>query len=439
MSGYYLPILQPWETVYGWCSTVSKMASHTNDRVSAGLLLGAAHANRQHDIPSRLGYLLSQLPGSLPSANDCLREHTLAGYYMPFIQDGRRTELVQSLLISDSQFSRRGLLQWSRTLRVKTPLKYCVECVASDLHKIGRPLWITAHQFPTTRVCLVHRTLLLEVVSHRNSWTLPGDEEGTADSWHQNIDFAVVLASIGGELPSISTISGPGIRAEAIQRLKDLGVIISGKGVSHQMLEKWFQSTEAGRFCAAAPGPPFSLLARGEWIPSLLWRRHSMSAIRWVIFWSALSWTRAASAAKAFTAASRGSATDIQGQHLLFGSASDYLPAPSIVYAAFDEANSYQEAMKMLGASRGRLVRWLEDDPSLRKRWRSRLRDQRLEPVIDRLRNRIKAEPLVSRDKFVRQNSSDFKWLKDHFPDTHYELLKGLPARLQAQAVLFRP
>lgn len=54
--------------------------------------------------------------------------------------------------------------------------------------------------------------------------------------------------------------------------------------------------------------------------------------------------------------------------------------------------------MKILGVSRGRLVRWLEDDPELRKCWRSRLRDKYLGPTLAKLTAAKNSEVFISRD-----------------------------------------
>lgn len=71
MASYYLPTLQPGETIYGWCSAVSRMAHFSGEKSSARALLRAGHAGRQHDIPAHLGHLLEQFPACLPSGADC--------------------------------------------------------------------------------------------------------------------------------------------------------------------------------------------------------------------------------------------------------------------------------------------------------------------------------------------------------------------------------
>ena len=436
VATYFLPTLQPGETIYGWCSTVSRMAHFSGEKSSARVLLGAAHAGRQHDIPAHLGHLLEQFSACLPSGADCLRHHTIAGYYLPFVSPIRRERLVESLLEGNSMFARRGVLQWSRTLSASTRLRYCLQCVDADVQKIGRPLWRTVHQFPTTTSCDLHNVPLIEVIQHRKGWSLPGEERGEALNFGAT-DAAFTLSMIGSVLPLIDFAEGTSIRAEAVLRLRDLGVVVSDRGVSHSLLANWFRSSGTGRLCAAATNNPLSVLADGSWIPTLLWRKQSMSAIRWAVFWSALGWSSGLSAATSLMAAALGARTDIQGQHLMFGLAPSSRTAPAAVWAAFERADSYEAAMKILGVSRGRLVRWLEDDPELRKCWRGRLRDKYLNPTLAKLADAKKAEVFISRDMFVRKNAYDLKWLKQHFPAVHEEIVRGLPARGQAQAVLF--
>lgn len=436
VAHYFLPTLQPGETIYGWCSTVSRMAHFSGEKSSARVLLGVGHAGRQHDIPAHLGHLLEQFPACLPSGADCLRHHTIAGYYLPFVLPIRRERLVESLLERNSMFARRGVLQWSRTLRASTRLRYCLSCVDADLQKIGRPLWKAVHQFPTTINCHLHNVPLMEVAQHRKGWSLPGEELGEALNFGAT-DAAFNLSMIGSVLPRIDFAEGASIRSEAVQRLRDLGVAVSDRGVSHSSLASWFRSTGTGRLCAAATSDHLSILADGSWIPSLLWRKQSMSAIRWVLLWSALGWNSGISAAMSLVAASRGTRTDIRGQHLMFGLAPNSQTAPAAVWAAFERADSYEAAMQILGVSRGRLVRWLEDDPELRNCWRDRLRDKCLKPTLAKLAAAKNSEAFISRDMFVRKNAYDLKWLKQHFPTVHEEILRGLPARRQAQAVLF--
>lgn len=333
-------------------------------------------------------------------------------------------------------FARRGVLQWSRTLSANTHLRYCQPCVDADLQKLGRPLWNAVHQFPTTTSCHLHNVPLMEIVQHRKGWSLPGEELGEVLNFGAT-DAALTLSMIGSVLPRIDFAEGTSIRSEAVQRLRDLGVAVSDRGVSHSLLANWFRSTGTGRLCAAATNNPLSGLADGSRIPSLLWRKQSMSAIRWVVFWSALGWSSDLSAATSLIAAARGARTDIYGQHLMFGLAPNSQRAPASVWAAFERADSYEAAMTILGVSRGRLVRWLEDDPELRKCWRGRLRDKYLGPTLAKLKAAKNSEAFISRDTFVRKNAYDLKWLKQHFPAVHEEILRGLPARRQAQAILF--
>ena len=78
------------------------------------------------------------------------------------------------------------------------------------------------------------------------------------------IDAALTLAMIGSVPPQIDFAEGSSIRSEAVQRLRDLGVTVSDRGVSHSQLANWFRSSGTDRLCAAATNNSLSMHANGS-------------------------------------------------------------------------------------------------------------------------------------------------------------------------------
>lgn len=433
-----LPLIHRDETLYSWCAAAhlmdgSRMASHTGLK-----LLGTLHAVRQHDIPASLRNLPLLRKANASDALEVLRRHTICGYYLPFMSLQEQEKVGERAISGESQHWRRMASGVSRTRPLSHPLKWCDRCATSDFENGGRAYWHTEHQFPTTWVCPWHQVPLLAEHKRSKQWRLPPlAAYGPIVASCREMRVLAILAEIGCTLNQVGSVHTDGLRAFALNRLFQMGVIHSSSRVRHERLIQWFLNLEVASICM---NERFGLGAfgSGEWIPALLWRKKLNHSVRWILLWSALDWSSAAEAASAFLSASAVETPSVSDQLPLFerlGSTST--TAPKKVYEAFDCCDSYAEVMKRLEVGRSDVVRWLEMDEGLRIRWRQRLKEGREAVCIDRVTKTVLASPDISRTQLESLCSAEIRWLRDHAPERLRQLLKSLPSRGGPQRGLF--
>lgn len=438
MKPGFLPSLESDETLYSFCAAVHAINGGVNCEETSLALLGIRHGARQHDFPAHI----DRLPlTSGKGRDDCLdiaRHHTIAGYYLPFVADAPRRALAAALMDGRTQHARRICDGSSRTLRPEHPLKLCVQCVQRDLARIGRPYWHVSHQFPTTWICSVHGTTLGWIDGRNKRWLIP--EENCAlvrAGQHQSSDADWLLAGIGDALLRMEEIDVRALRVATEARLRQLGIMHSAsRSVRHSRLVNWFRSTQTAERLSRGPTWVVSL-ADGEWIAGELWRHKRTHAVRWVVLWSALGWPDAATAARSFRDAAEGRQLDERGQIALFDIESPSMATPSYVTDAFLEADSYNDVMVKLRASRADVVRWLEADPVLRRSWRARLRREKLDAVVRALRSEMALHPSLSRQELESKYGAEIRWLREHSPDQLRMIRAQVASRAERQLALF--
>lgn len=433
-----LPEIASDETIYSWCATVHRMTNSLNAEKTGLRLLGVRHATRQHDLPASLVHLPIIQGGSSADYVDLLRRHTIAGFYWPFLSEASRESVINAITNRSSNHWRRAVCATSPTQPIKHPLKWCPKCVDADRDDIGRAYWHVEHQFPTTTTCRVHQAPLSQMPGRHKHWVLPPPpefQEVTVDSAASTP--SLVLERVGSAISRIDAISLSALRASTLRRLREVGVVFSVSGVSHDRIERWFTKTPTAAWCKAADSG-LERLNNGQWIPAMLWRRHLGNPIRWVVLWSALDWESPDAAAKSFSDACVGIGHDVGGQLTLFGAELETRTrAPPQVWEAFSECDSYAEVMTKLKCSRSDAVRWLESDPELHDHWRQRLRAEKHAHNVAIIRTTLAANPTLNRRSLENLHPAAVRWLREHAARELNDLLKAVPARGGEQAQLF--
>lgn len=110
---------------------------------------------------SHLAHLACCLPHNCSySAEQLLMEHTLLGFYAPFLPADRQACLKADLLETRGPLShgRAGI----RASTVPSParLQYCPDCSRDDIVRYGEPYWHRIHQVPGVLVCHRHHCWL---------------------------------------------------------------------------------------------------------------------------------------------------------------------------------------------------------------------------------------------------------------------------------------
>lgn len=425
------------ETLYSWCAANHSMRCSRNSAATALALLGALHAVRQHEFPHSFASFVAVSRAAPNSILSLLRSHTVAGFYLPFLDKKSQDELALEALKPHSTHWTRAALGSTRTQKIAHPLKWCRHCVLEDVESIGRAYWHALHQYPTSLICTLHNEPLRWNEGRSKQWRLPHKEEAFATVVPDNLfQAACSTAALNAALQKTACIDMASLRRSALHRLQEIGVIHSLKGARHERVAQWFTSTTSCRL-ALFTQPKLISLINGSAIPGLLWRHNKSTAISWMLFWSALQWESTKEAVQSFTTAAAGKGPSIRGQLQLFNDLDTNLRCtPEYVRDAFQSCNSYADVMKCLCVSRHDVVRWLECDPELRSKWKARLREGRQLECIERITGFVQMSPRSGRADIEKNCSAELRWMRDHAPSQLAALIRSIPSQNSIQSQL---
>lgn len=369
-----LPWLEDDETLYSFCGHVHHLHRPRSAAQSAETLLRAAHASRQHDMPSTPVALLDFLRGQYTDEVEAMRRHTIAGYYWPFMVDERRRQVGRAWASGEPVKGLRVMGASTRCITVRHPLKWCPFCAVADRERFGRSYWHVHHQSPTTFECSSHGAPLKDAGLGGKTWKLPGsacDEPLCTTS-----DVTRTLAAIGEAIGGFDVIDRQALREAAIDRLADLGVLHSRHSAVHERLAMWFRRTPTGQWLRRAPSG-LDALADGEWVARMLWRHPNAHPARWTVLWSAMAWNSPTEASQRFAMACFGLRCAPNGLPTDAEIAWPRAEAPEGFRDAAQRCLSYKALCETLDATRADVIRWFEAYPSLRETWRASMLAQR--------------------------------------------------------------
>lgn len=406
----YLPTLADDETIYGWCAHVHQISCSTCSAQTSLALFGVASTMRQHEIPSRTAALTALMDAS-GGLENLLRNHSIAGAYLPFMSETARCRALNAAS-QGAPFWTRAVIQVSRSRPIEHPLRLCPACVENDFKVLGRPLWHVAHQLPGSYCCLAHQRLLYFVRTPPSKrWVTPEQAFCISRPIDCDLQSALTCSAIARAAGRQPTVNLPSLVRATQSRLVDIGVLHSAKRVAHQRLTNWFEHASAAQICKAS-GSGLVTLADGKWIAGQLWRNHHNNAARWIVLWGALGWESSPEAESSFVEACQGLVTSAC-QHALWPQLTESTPRlPLHVLKAIESAMSYAEVIEQLGCNRGDLTRWLNLDDRVRLQWKARREQVRLNQILDRIH-----DPETGSKTCVVLADRDIRWLKAKRPD----------------------
>jgi len=433
-----LPSIFGDETIYSWCATSHAMSCGKSAAETGRRLMGAAHAVRQHDLPSAMAALPLVDEGSVTSVVDCLRAHTIAGYYLPFLSTVDQSSVGEAVCSGRDSLWRRRVSAVSRTRPTEHPLKWCHLCARTDAETVGRSYWHSDLQFPTTWLCRIHGTPLSFLSGRGKRWLLPQASSRAPTPTLSDMQAAATLSAVGASLRRVVSADVASLRQVAILRLQEVGVIHSAGGARHERIMKWFAGTGVASVCRDEP-TGLTQLCGGDWIPEILWRKKLKHAVRWIVLWAATDWDLPERATRAFEDAASGQRSSDDAQLQLFESDAPLRQrAPSRVQQAFAVSDSYGEVMARLLVSRADVVRWLERDPMLRAEWRQRLKQGKQLQCVTRIQSLTSGAPDLTPQQLESTCGAEIRWLREHAPTLLSTMLKSVSGRSSAQGNIFQ-
>jgi len=149
----YFPRPYEGESLY---SLVARYQAHTleiSSNINSQLLSRSRNSSISPLLPNAISGILRKV--DLFKSEDDALACTPYFFYSKFLNTSQQKKFRAFILNNE----KRPILP---TRKWKTSLRFCPECVESDLKKTGESYWRTEHQIPYVRICLKHNLKLQE-------------------------------------------------------------------------------------------------------------------------------------------------------------------------------------------------------------------------------------------------------------------------------------
>ena len=160
MIGFF-PAPFPDELCYSLCARYRRRAGYRGRISTVRDLFGAAEFRAVAELPSRLDYLIAELPpGHDYTADRLIDEHTLLPFYAAFLAPERVARVRREMRQSASRAMACSLAGVSRFVLRLDYLRFCPLCVEEDRARGGEAYWHRVHQASGVKLCPLHGVVL---------------------------------------------------------------------------------------------------------------------------------------------------------------------------------------------------------------------------------------------------------------------------------------
>lgn len=218
-----LPTIHDNETAYSWYYRIALLNGAKPPVPFSLWLFRSRYAALTHDFPNRVASMLQH--AVLPDwhSMDFARRHTLAGYFLPF-SSLERIALFESYINEGSPKDLKMHLGIPASrLTAIHPLKFCNNCVNTDLSELGYAYWRIEHQYPSSWICLAHDVLLdqaelTKAPCHHRHWLTPDGVTPSKRKYHANEALMHVLRKLAVYSSALTKLAPGTLSEEALSR-----------------------------------------------------------------------------------------------------------------------------------------------------------------------------------------------------------------------------
>lgn len=147
------------ELLYSICARYSRVAGHSNKKITIEHFFQRRTLTAVFDLPKHLDALANQLVHLHgPSADELIEKHTLFPFYSAFHHPDRIQQAKVAMRGDGQPHWLLGLMA-SQVSSIKA-LRYCPHCVSEDRQQHGETYWRRVQQLPGILVCHKHEVWL---------------------------------------------------------------------------------------------------------------------------------------------------------------------------------------------------------------------------------------------------------------------------------------
>lgn len=191
----HFPTLHPDELLYSLCARYGDRVGYRNKGAVSLELFGVKASTATIDLPSRLGYLVENLPaGHLLHVDRLIDERTLLPFYSPFLKKSNVDRLREEMKGAGGGVVHKVASITPGIIRSPDFLRFCPLCVVADREDFRECYWHRLHQVPGTLVCHKHRTFLeeskVQARNRTNSYAYVSAEQANLNAETRLLDLS---------------------------------------------------------------------------------------------------------------------------------------------------------------------------------------------------------------------------------------------------------
>lgn len=176
----FLPAIVPGETLFSFSARYHRLSGNVLATQSSLQLFGDGLSGLRHDFPYQLERFVQITGGLLGDPESIANERTLFGFFSPFIDEARYTDVLDQMLGRSVPRIKSTLGLMPSRVGAAHPLKACSACISEDRRKFGFSVWNVEHQWPSVWICRRHSRPLRVLRNHRelkslHRYVLPED------------------------------------------------------------------------------------------------------------------------------------------------------------------------------------------------------------------------------------------------------------------------
>jgi hypothetical protein len=405
-----LPVAMPEETLYSLCARTHRLLGYCAAERTSELLFGFSTAARLRVLPSNLAHFAAVTQGVLGSAQDVLRQRTLAGLTMQFADGTRSAAIVRICSARGTSRAVPALIARSAFSKPPNTLWACPRCAREGWQRHGARAWLLAHHWPGTYVCTVHGGPLLvaAVSSNCGLWLRPEDlapQRQAGGRWEAARLFAARQVAAAMAAFQARALSPTRMRPHLADLLGQMGLIGTRWRPRDGQMQPWW---EARQRPFLQLDPSLAALAHSSWIYSLVLGRCDDDPVKWAVLLSALLSEKEL---QEFLDACVGEQLPLfEGPQASASERRDALSMQAWTWLASGRPIGF--VARMIGRSQASVRYWLQQRPAIAAEREQRLLDKQLRARRQLVARMLRRSPAAGRRELYAASPALVRWME---------------------------
>lgn len=431
----FFPHARSGESLYSVCARFHRQSGYLDSKYTSQFMFGHGKVGARQDFILGLFNLQVASNGTINADEKTLRERTVLGSYLPFMEPSQRLAAIAAALngLGDHRVRSSTGLTWNH-VTIAHELRACPECVAEQIKEAGFPYWQTCLQLPGVWMCTKHE-LPLHFYPRRdvkNATWICVDLDVLTSVWTET--STKVNQRLNDLAHCIDWLSNHrSIDTDALRAMTRTRLHIGGLSKSEVKLSKSEQSglvRECHQLLGSSNIPHYSFLSSEKWLRQTLVDRRATHPVRWAVLL-----TLSGNVEHDLLSRQYASALERMPDLDLFEDIGHprLAKAPKNLYDVLSAPISKTAASKELQLPSSYIDAWLRRDKVLKKHWVESGYRVKLKAAKLTLQGAVLARPNATRSEIIKLNVWAVRWLEENAPEEIDKVLPPVKAMFDPQ------